>query len=444
MLGVGPGGPTGDRDPAGVAKATVADDPGASSGTSRSAERDAWAILAGVEGLGPVAFASLLRRIGSGRAVLEIAARPGGVLALAAAANERGGDDADDGHAGPVLTRELATTIAQAAQEGARTIERIRELGLVVVTLDDPAYPTRLAAVDLPPHVLFVHGTVNAMHAAHAVAVVGTRRATTGGRLLATRIAGALVASCASVVSGLAVGIDGAAHAATLEAGGTTVAVIGGGHARLFPRAHTRLAAAIVDRGGAVVSELGPDATPLKWTFPRRNRLISGLADATVVVEAPARSGALLTASWSLEQGRDCFLVPGPIDAIPSAGCLSFLRDFPGSARIVSGVPQLIEDLGLAKPPPVRGATALAGATLIELGGTAARVGQELVAGRVTVDELVAVTDLPVATVLATLTLLERRGLVVGAFGRYRPAGTLAAVDRGRRTARPRHSGTTR
>ena len=126
-----------------------------------------------------------------------------------------------------------------------------------MVTLDDPAYPTRLAAVDLPPHVLFVHGTVNAMHAAHAVAVVGTRRATTGGRVLATRIARALVASCATVVSGLAVGIDGAAHAATLEAGGTTVAVIGGGHARLFPRAHTRLAAAIVDRGGAVVSELG-------------------------------------------------------------------------------------------------------------------------------------------------------------------------------------------
>ena len=104
----------------------------------------------------------------------------------------------------------------------------------------------------------------------------------------------------------------------------------------------------IVASGGAIVSELGPDIVPSKGTFPRRNRIISGLADATVVVEAPARSGALITASWALEQGRDCYLVPGPIDAPASAGCLAFLREFRDATRIVAGIPQLIDDLGLA------------------------------------------------------------------------------------------------
>lgn len=396
-------------------------------------ERDAWAILAGVDGLGPLVFSMLLRRIGSGRAILDLARREGGALALVAAAGERA---PDEGPVGPVLTSEVATTISMAAVDATRTLDRIGLLGLGIVTLDDADYPARLAAVELPPHVLFVRGSAAALEGPHAVAVVGTRRASTGGRALAARIAGALVSSDAVVVSGLAIGIDGAAHAATLASGGRTVAVIGTGHAQIYPRAHARLAAAIVEGGGAIVSELVPDTGPKTWTFPRRNRLISGLADATVVVEAPARSGALLTASWSMEQGRDCFLVPGPIDSVSHAGCLAFLREFPGSARIVSGVPQLIEDLGLAAAPAAKGATRLASATLAELGGTAALVGRELVGGRVTVDELVAVTRLPVATILATLTMLERRGLVAGAFGRYRPAGTLALARPG--TGRPR------
>jgi DNA processing protein len=431
LLGVGVEGPVGTVS---ADARLLADAPTmAASEADRTREREAWAVLAGVDGLGPLVFSMLLRRVGSGRAILDLAGRVGGSLALAAVAGER---PPDEGPAGPVLTGEVATAIAAAANDAARTLDRVGSLGLRIVTLDDADYPARLGAVDLPPHVLFVRGSTEALHGVHAVAVVGTRRASTGGRALAGRIAGALVASDAVVVSGLAIGIDGAAHAATLAAGGRTVAVIGTGHAHLYPRAHARLAAAIVDGGGAIVSELVPDTGPRTWTFPRRNRLISGLADATVVVEAPARSGALLTASWSMEQGRDCFLVPGTIDAVSHAGCLAFLREFPGSARIVSGVPQLIEDLGLAAAPASRGSTRLANATLAELGGTAALVGRELVAGRVTVDELVAVTGLPVATILATLTLLERRGLVAGAFGRYRPAGTLALA--GSRTGRPR------
>jgi len=148
-----------------------------------------------------------------------------------------------------------------------------------------------------------------------------------------------------------------------------------------------------------------------------------------VVVEAPARSGALITASWALEQGRECFLVPGSVDARASAGCLAFLREFAGSARIVAGIPQLIDDLGLADHLAEPGVTKDAAATLVEVGEAGGRIGRELVRGRATVDELVAATGWPVATVLAALTLLERHGLAVGIHGRFRPAGSLAAAD---------------
>jgi DNA processing protein len=267
------------------------------------------------------------------------------------------------------------------------------------------------------------------MEARSSVAIVGTRRATDAGRALAARLAATLVSVDCTIVSGLATGIDGAAHAATVHAKGTTVAVIGSGHAALFPRVHTRLAATIVAAGGAIVSELAPDIRPTHGTFPRRNRVISGLADATIVVEAPARSGALITASWALEQGRECFIVPGSIDSPTSAGCLAFLREFGGSARIVAGIPQLIADLGLAGRLREPGVSTAASATLVEVGDAAGRIGREIVLGRATVDELVAVTGWPVASVLAALTVLEQHGLAVGIHGRFRPAGPLAAAD---------------
>jgi len=214
-----------------------------------------------------------------------------------------------------------------------------------------------------------------------------------------------------------------------VRAGGKTIAVIGSGHALLRPLSHSRLAASIIDSGGAVVSELAPDVEATRGTFPRRNRVISGLSDATVVVEAPARSGALITASWALEQGRDCFLVPGPLGAAASEGCLAFLREFPGGARIVAGIPQLIDDLGLADHLASPVVTRSAAATLADVGEAAGRIGRELVLGRATVDELVATTGWPVASVLTALTLLERKGLAVGVHGRFRPAGGLAAAD---------------
>jgi DNA processing protein len=434
MLGIGLTGPLAvdgpDRTVAGSAGTSI------EAASVEDEERDAWAVLAGAHGLGPVGFAILLARYGTAVAILRDSARRGGRDRIAACLTR----DPSTGERGlwPDAARAVGDGVAEAAGGAARTLARIRHLGLSVVTIADPAYPRRLASVDMPPHVLYLLGEPSALDSRSAIAVVGTRRATDAGRATAARIARDLVAVGATVVSGLAVGIDGAAHAAAVHTGGTTVAVIGSGHGTLHPRAHARLAASIVAAGGALVSELAPDIAPSRGTFPRRNRIISGLADATVVVEAPARSGALITASWALEQGRGCYLVPGGIDQPASAGCLAFLREFPDGARIVAGVPQLIDDLGLADHLAEPGVPSATAATLADVGPAAGRLGRELVVGRATVDELVAATGWPVASILAGLTLLERRGLAVGVHGRFRPAGSLALADPRQSSQRPR------
>lgn len=440
MLGVGTGGPVGAFVSADPVERTAAI-PDHSS--EARAESDAWAVLAGVHGLGPVGFGVLLRRYGSGVAILREASSPGGRARLMT--TDAGEESREPGTRHRPISQAVSNGIADAAQGADRTLARIRELGLTVVTVDDPRYPHRLAAIEMPPHLLFVLGDPAVLEARAAIAVVGTRRASDAGRAVASRLAAALVGVGATVVSGLAVGIDGAAHAAAVHAGGTTIAVIGSGHAALYPQVHDALAASIVANGGAVVSELAPDVEPTKGTFPRRNRVISGLSDAVVVVEAPARSGALITASWALEQGRECFIVPGSIDAPASTGCLAFLREFPESARIVAGIPQLIDDLGLADHLARPGVTSDVAAALADVGEAAGRLGRELVLGRTTVDELVAATGWPVASVLAALTLLERRGLAVGVYGRFRPAGGLAGIDPATVRQRPRRpAGTVR
>ena len=325
-----------------------------------------------------------------------------------------------------------------------RVLGEMRDLSVHAIVFGDPAYPRRLLTIELPPRVLFVRGSDAALEADVAVAVVGTRRPTDLGRRTAARIGAALTRAGALVVSGLALGIDGAAHAAVVEASGTTLAVIGGGHGRLAPVAHDRLAAAIVERGGAVVSEHAPRTQPSRGTFPRRNRIISGLSDAVVVVEAGARSGALLTAAWALEQGRECFLVPGTIEAPESAGCLAWLRDFSGVTRIVAGVPQLLEDLGLAGaaaftsapergPEPDGDGSARPGlrpprhdlvgpsveAVAMDLPAREAALVRALARGATTTDELAAFTGLPIGAVLAGLTVLEGRSIVTSTYGRH-------------------------
>ncbi len=389
-------------------------------------EAEAWVILAAVDGIGPVSFGALVRAAGSALGVLEAARTRRGVPRLSAAAAAEG----------VRLVPDLTVRLSAALREAPELLGRLERLGIRGVTAEDAAYPARLRAIELPPPVLFVRGDVRALAAEREVAVVGTRRPTDDGRRAASRIAAALAACGATVVSGLAVGIDGSAHAGALLAGGATVAVLGSGHARLYPASHADLAQEIERAGGAVVSELPPDTAPHPSGFPRRNRIIAGLADATVVVEAGERSGALITAGWAMEQGRPVFACPGPMDRPQAVGCNRLLRTHPGEVRIVAGCDELVDDLGFAVPLPVRRrkrgqGTAPGpepGAVVARLGSAEAAVVRRLAVGSATADVLAQAADLPGATVLAVLTRLEEAGLVAAAFGRYRLAGALDGV----------------
>lgn len=387
-------------------------------------EHDAWVVLAGARGVGPVSFERLVGTFGSACAVLVAATEPGAVTRLVEASA------APD--TPPALSAVAAATVIEAAADPEPALAAVRRSGVTVITQRDDAYPARLREIELPPPVLFISGSVAALSPAHAVALVGTRRPTAVGRATAGRIAEAIGARGVSVVSGLAYGIDAAAHHAAVRRGVPTVAVMGGGHEHLYPAGHRGLAAAIVAGGGAVVSEFTPDVAPTRGTFPRRNRIISGLSEATVVVEAGARSGALTTAAWALEQGRALFIVPGRLDDPAVAGSLAFLREAGPEARIVAGIAELVEDLGLedvvvARGPREPGSRA-------GLGATESEVASALKRGAGSPDELVAATGLPGAAVLAALTTLELRGLVVEVLGRYQPSGRLA--DRPRRLVR--------
>lgn len=447
MLGIGLDGPLGPV-PAEPADARGEDEGGdGTSGSKLSAlsgERAALAVLVSVDGLGPMTLGRLVAAAGSALAVIGMARARDGERAIGAlGVSER--------WEGPRIESSLPARIVRAAIDEHRILDGILGADVQVMILSDRAYPARLRAIALPPHVLFVRGDQAALSAPRMIAIVGTRRPSLTGRALAARIGRSMVRAGAAVASGLALGVDGAAHEAVIGEGGLTVAVIGGGHARLYPAAHACLASAIVQTGGAIVSEMAPDVAATRGTFPRRNRLISGLSEATVVVEAPARSGALTTAAWALEQGRGCFLVPGGLDAPQSAGCLAFLREASGEARIVAGVPELLDDLGLSGAAGLPGAaghparaveadgrrdrppgTFLARgpsreAVLGTLEPTPRRIADCLLSGATTVDELVAATDLPIAAVLGALTRLESARLVSGAYGRYAPIGALAA-----------------
>ena len=447
MLGVGSGGPL-DRgegpcpgasrpEAARGSSCAAAGEPAlpaaapARPGPARLTEREAWAVLASVDGLGPVTFGVILRACGSARRALEAAARPGGRRRLTGSAAEHGLQ----------LAPEVAAAIGTARDAARSLLDGLARLGVDVITAEDAAYPARLRRIELPPPVLFISGDPGALVRPRAVAVVGTRRPTSDGRRVATRLAETLADVGATVVSGLAVGIDGAAHAGALAAGGCTVAVLGSGHGRLYPAVHADLAGEIVRSGGAVVAELPPEAEPRPAGFPRRNRLIAGLADATIVVEAGERSGALITTSWALEQGRQVFAVPGPLDRAQSVGCNRLLRAHPGEVRIVAGADELIEDLGYGAALPFRrrrpdrseSPRADPGATVARLGAAEGAVARRLLAGPATADGLAAAEDLAPATVLAVLTRLEEAGLVAGVFGRYHAIGPLADVT-------PRHA----
>lgn len=270
-------------------------------------------------------------------------------------------------------------------------------------------YPGLLAQIDDPPGVLFVRGRLEPCDSM-AVAIVGARHATAYGRRVAWQLAGGLARAGYTVVSGLARGIDAAAHRGALDAGGRTIAVLGTGVLEIYPPEHAELALEIVARG-AVISEAPPFTTARRGVFPRRNRIVSGLSLGTVVVEAAEHSGALITARLAGEQGREVFAVPGAIDCRMARGCHRLIRD---GARLVESVDDILAELGPLFEPTVAadGRRIHAPAELL-LDDVERRVLDAVDSGAGTdIDGLVAASGLATSQVLATIGVLEMRRLV--------------------------------
>ena len=280
--------------------------------------------------------------------------------------------------------------------------------GLRWLSRSDPAFPGLLRAIHDPPPGLFLRGNGDVDRlAAPAVAIVGARACSAYGATVARSLGRDLAGAGLVVVSGLARGIDGEAHRGALEAGGVTVAVLGCGIDRDYPASHRELARRIAQTG-LIVSEYAPGVEPAPWRFPARNRIVAGLAAATIVVEARERSGALITADLALEEGRDVFAVPGEITSALSAGTNALLRL---GATPLTSTADVLEHFGLVQSPAGPGA---------EVGETAAAVLTRLRDGPLGADELVRSTGLAADAVAVALSELELVGLVFVVDGVYR------------------------
>ena len=282
----------------------------------------------------------------------------------------------------------------------------------MILTRSHPAYPPRLAQLHDPPARLYLRGERVEALAEPAVAVVGARSCSPYGAQVARMLGRELAAAGVAVVSGLARGIDGEAHRGALDAGGVTLAVLGCGIDRDYPARHAELARRIGETG-LVVSEYPPGVEPAPWRFPARNRIIAALSDATVVVEARERSGALMTADFALELGRDVFAVPGEITAGLSAGTNELLRQ--GAAPLLSAG-DVLDALGIERAPRTAPPLSPVANELAALVGTRA----------CTVDELVRASERTSAEVAAALVELELGGVVVEAEGVYRARSAVA------------------
>lgn len=279
--------------------------------------------------------------------------------------------------------------------------------GISIITQDDDGYPAPLRNAYDPPLLLYVWGKLEPKDR-HAIGVVGSRRTTTYGTQSAKKLSYQLAQSGFTIISGLARGIDTAAHEAAIAANGRTIAVIGSGLGKLYPPENLGLAEKIASGFGAVVSEFPLNTPPDKQTFPMRNRIVAAWCRALLVVECPAWSGALITANLASEYGKPIFAVPGPIDKPTSAGCNQLIRE---GATLVADASHLMDDLG--ELPFARKATATEKQLEIpELPEEEAAVFAVLSSDESPVDRIIERCGLPAHVVTATLMKLEMRRLV--------------------------------
>ena len=283
-----------------------------------------------------------------------------------------------------------------------KTCNYIDTRRIVVLTWQDEDYPRRLSEVDLPPPVLYMLGEISGEDE-WAVAIVGTRRFTAYGRQATEEISEVLAGSGITIVSGLARGIDAIAHRAALKAGGRTIAVLGSGLDQIYPPEHHQLAQEIASQG-ALLSDYPPGTAPESINFPPRNRIISGLSRAVVVVEAGEKSGALITAAFAAEQGREVFAVPGSIYAPQCKGTNLLIQQ---GANALLNAKDLLSALSLNQLSAQRQVRAVLPADAVE-----AQLYSLLARETMHIDEIHAQMNLPIEKISATLTLMELKGLI--------------------------------
>lgn len=348
--------------------------------------------LAQVAGIGSARLRSLLRAFGTARGVLVA---PAGALAAV-----------------PGVGRAAASAIrATAAAAGERVLAALDRLGAFALLPEDPRFPPLLREIPEPPMALFVWGDGTVLARA-AVAIVGSRDHTAYGAHAARLLAAGVAAAGAAVVSGMARGVDAVVQAAALDAGGASIGVLGNGFGVVYPAANRALYERMVAEG-CLVTEQPPGERPRVHTFPRRNRLISGLALATVVVEARPGSGALITADTALEQGRAVLAVPGPITSVTSLGCNRLIQQ---GAKPCLAPADILEELGVPAPSGNDRRSGAADAPVrapADLTRLQRALWEALASAPAHVDVLGAAAGASSPDVLAALTELELRGLVV-------------------------------
>jgi DNA processing protein len=305
---------------------------------------------------------------------------------------------------------EETAKILQAWQDHADPTTELREAaerGISIVTQDDADYPAPLREAYDPPLLLYVWGKLE-LRDKHAISVVGSRRATHYGTQATKKLSYQIAQAGFTIISGLARGIDTAAHEAALAANGRTIAVLGSGLAKLFPQENLALAEKIASGFGAVVSEFPLHTSPDKQTFPMRNRIVAAWARAVLVVECPAWSGSLITANLASEYGKPIFAVPGPIDKPTSAGCNQLIRD---GATLVADASHILDDLG-ELPFARKASFTEPAAELPELPEEEAAVFAAVTVDESQVDLIIERSGLPAHVVTANLMKLEMRRLV--------------------------------
>lgn len=347
-------------------------------------------MLSMVSGIGPLAMQRLLAHFSSSAAVLRASA---GELQCVPGI-------------GSTLAKRITTARETSAVDEQLRLAAKHNLGILIP--QDAAYPAMLKEIPDPPAVLFVRGELQEIDGL-AVAIVGTRHCSRYGLKQAEVLGSGLARAGFTVVSGMARGIDTAAHRGALAAGGRTIAVLASGVLSPYPPENSRLAEEIA-RQGCVVSEAAPTMPPMSGMFPQRNRIISGLTLGTIVVEAADRSGALITARHATEQNRQVFAVPGPIDTPLSTGTNRLIRD---GARLVASLEDVLEELGpLVSEIRRPDGTSIRTPAELQLNEIESQVLQAIDSHGSLIDEVTATAQLPVQKVLATVSVLEMRGLV--------------------------------